>query len=106
MWLALLAVIPHRDTLRDRRLLAVRCSTLHRDLGDRRDRVKPAHGFTGQVSLGHILIGLGAYTAAYPAGGSRLRSSLAPGPASSARSEGVLLIGPFALRLKGLYLAM
>lgn len=64
-------------------------------------------GFTGQVSLGHAaFLALGAYTAAVGA-----RSFGAPFwlllPAAGAVAAAVgLMVGPFALRLKGLYLAI
>jgi len=64
-------------------------------------------GFTGQVSLGHaFFVGLGAYTAGY-LGGDRGLPFLVWLPAAGLLGALVgLAIGPFALRLKGLYLAI
>ncbi len=64
-------------------------------------------GFTGQVSLGHaFFIGLGAYTAGYLGGDLKL-PVLVWLPAAGFIGAAVgLLVGPFALRLRGLYLAI
>ncbi|MGH9198687.1 MAG: branched-chain amino acid ABC transporter permease, partial [Acidimicrobiia bacterium] len=64
-------------------------------------------GFTGQVSLGHaFFIGLGAYTAGY-LGGDLEMPVIVWLPAAGVLGALVgLIIGPFALRLKGLYLAI
>ena len=64
-------------------------------------------GFTGQVSLGHaFFIGLGAYTAGYLGGDLRL-PVIVWLPAAGIFGAAVgLLVGPFALRLRGLYLAI
>ena len=64
-------------------------------------------GFTGQVSLGHaFFLGLGAYSAGY-LGGDLGLPVLAWLPAAGLLGALVgLAIGPFALRLKGLYLAI
>jgi branched-chain amino acid transport system permease protein len=64
-------------------------------------------GFTGQVSLGHaFFIGLGAYTAGY-LGGDHGLPVLVWLPAAGVLGALVgVLVGPFALRLKGLYLAI
>ncbi len=63
-------------------------------------------GYTGQISLGHAaFIALGAYTAGI-FGGLYLPFWLAI-PAAGVVAAGVgLLVGPFALRLEGLYLAI
>ena len=63
-------------------------------------------GYTGQISLGHAaFIALGAYTAGV-FGGMHLPFWLAI-PAAGCIAAGVgLLVGPFALRLEGLYLAI
>lgn len=64
-------------------------------------------GYTGQISLGHgFFLGAGAYTAAYVGGELDL-----PLPVWLAASAAVgalvgLAIGPFALRLRGSYLAI
>lgn len=64
-------------------------------------------GFTGQISLGHAaFLAIGAYTAA--ALGTHLGIPfwlLVPAAGLAAAAVGVL-VGPFALRLKGLYLAI
>lgn len=64
-------------------------------------------GFTGQISLGHAaFLAIGAYTAATM--GTHLGVPfwlLIPAAGLAAAAVG-LLIGPFALRLKGLYLAI
>lgn len=64
-------------------------------------------GFTGQVSLGHAaFLGAGAYTAAYL--GSELELPMVlwlPGAAVAGGLVGAV-IGPFALRLRGNYLAI
>ncbi|MFY9587963.1 MAG: branched-chain amino acid ABC transporter permease [Actinomycetota bacterium] len=64
-------------------------------------------GFTGQVSLGHaFFVGLGAYTAGY-LGGDHGLPFIVWLPAAGIFGALVgLIIGPFALRLKGLYLAI
>ena len=64
-------------------------------------------GYTGQVSLGHaFFIGLGAYTAGY-IGGDLGLPFVVWLPAAAALGALVgLIIGPFALRLRGLYLAI
>ena len=64
-------------------------------------------GFTGQVSLGHaFFVGLGAYTAGY-LGGDQGLPVLVWLPAAGCLGALVgLLVGPLALRLKGLYLAI
>jgi branched-chain amino acid transport system permease protein len=64
-------------------------------------------GFTGQVSLGHaFFIGLGAYTAGY-LGGTLKLPVLVWLPAAGFIGAAVgVLVGPFALRLRGLYLAI
>jgi len=64
-------------------------------------------GFTGQVSLGHaFFLGLGAYTAGYLGGDLKL-PVLVWLPAAGFIGAAVgLLVGPFALRLRGLYLAI
>jgi len=64
-------------------------------------------GYTGQVSLGHaFFIGIGAYTAAQIGG--ELDLPLPVWLAAAALLGGLLgaLIGPFALRLRGNYLAI
>ena len=65
-------------------------------------------GYTGQVSLGHaFFIGAGAYVAAQFGG--ELGLPLRAVAAGRRRSFGALvgaLIGPFALRLRGNYLAI
>ena len=64
-------------------------------------------GFTGQVSLGHaFFLGLGAYTAAYLGGDLRLPVLLWLPAAGAVGALAGLAIGPFALRLRGLYLAI
>jgi branched-chain amino acid transport system permease protein len=64
-------------------------------------------GYTGQVSLGHaFFIGLGAYAAGY-LGGDLGLPVLVWLPAAGLLGAAVgSLVGPFALRLKGLYLAI
>jgi branched-chain amino acid transport system permease protein len=64
-------------------------------------------GYTGQVSLGHaFFMGLGAYAAGY-LGGDRGLPFLVWLPAAGVLGALVgLAVGPFALRLKGLYLAI
>lgn len=64
-------------------------------------------GFCGQVSLGHaFFVGAGAYTAAALGGGLDLPLLVwLPGAAVVGGVIGAL-IGPFALRLRGLYLAI
>ena len=64
-------------------------------------------GFTGQVSLGHaFFVGLGAYTAGY-LGGDHGLPFIVWLPAAGLLGGLVgLIVGPFALRLKGLYLAI
>jgi branched-chain amino acid transport system permease protein len=64
-------------------------------------------GFTGQVSLGHAaFLGAGAYTGAYV--GSELGMPFVVWLAAAAIVGGVVggVIGPFALRLRGSYLAI
>src|SRR5206468_12130241 len=64
-------------------------------------------GFTGQVSLGHaFFIGLGAYTAGYLGGDLRLPVIVWLPAAGIIGAAVGLLVGPFALRLRGLYLAI
>ena len=64
-------------------------------------------GFTGQVSLGHaFFLGLGAYTAAYLGGDLGLPVLVWLPAAGLLGALAGVLIGPFALRLKGLYLAI
>ena len=64
-------------------------------------------GYTGQVSLGHaFFIGAGAYSAAYIGGDLDLPLPLwLPGAALIGALVGAI-IGPFALRLRGNYLAI
>jgi branched-chain amino acid transport system permease protein len=64
-------------------------------------------GFTGQISLGHaFFLAVGAYTAAW-LGGDHGASALIWLPASGVVAGAVgALIGPVALRLRGLYLAV
>ena len=64
-------------------------------------------GYTGQISLGHgFFLGAGAYTAAYVGG--ELELPLPVWLITSALVGGLvgLAIGPFALRLRGSYLAI
>jgi branched-chain amino acid transport system permease protein len=64
-------------------------------------------GFTGQVSLGHaFFVGLGAYTAGYMGGDLGLPVVVWLPAAGLLGALVGLLVGPFALRLKGLYLAI
>lgn len=64
-------------------------------------------GFTGQVSLGHaFFIGLGAYTAGYMGGNLGLPFVVWLPAAGILGGMVGLIVGPFALRLKGLYLAI
>lgn len=64
-------------------------------------------GYTGQVSLGHaFFIGLGAYTAGYLGGDIGLPVLVWLPAAGMLGALVGLVIGPFALRLKGLYLAI
>ena len=64
-------------------------------------------GFTGQVSLGHaFFLGLGAYTAAYLGGDLGLPVLVWLPAAGILGALAGVFIGPFALRLKGLYLAI
>jgi branched-chain amino acid transport system permease protein len=64
-------------------------------------------GFTGQVSLGHaFFLGLGAYTAGYLGGDLRLPVLVWLPAAGLIGALVGLLVGPFALRLRGLYLAI
>jgi branched-chain amino acid transport system permease protein len=64
-------------------------------------------GFTGQVSLGHaFFIGLGAYTAGYLGGDLKLPVVVWLPAAGLFGAIVGLLVGPFALRLRGLYLAI
>lgn len=64
-------------------------------------------GFTGQVSLGHAaFLGTGAYTAAYLGGEWELPFVVwLPGAAVAGAVVGAV-VGPFALRLRGNYLAI
>ena len=64
-------------------------------------------GYTGQVSLGHaFFLGVGAYTAAW-IGADRGVTALVWIPAAGVVAAGFgALIGPTALRLRGLYLAI
>jgi branched-chain amino acid transport system permease protein len=63
-------------------------------------------GYTGQISLGHAaFIALGAYTAGV-FGGMHLPFWLAIPAAGGLAAAVGLLVGPFALRLEGLYLAI
>jgi branched-chain amino acid transport system permease protein len=64
-------------------------------------------GFTGQVSLGHaFFVGLGAYTAGYLGGDQGLPFVVWLPAAGLLGGIVGLIVGPFALRLKGLYLAI
>lgn len=64
-------------------------------------------GFTGQVSLGHaFFLGLGAYTAGYLGGELKLPVVVWLPAAGIIGALVGLLVGPFALRLRGLYLAI
>lgn len=64
-------------------------------------------GYTGQVSLGHaFFIGIGAYTAAQIGGAFNLPLPLWLGAAALMGALLGALIGPFALRLRGNYLAI
>ncbi|TMG42058.1 MAG: branched-chain amino acid ABC transporter permease, partial [Chloroflexi bacterium] len=64
-------------------------------------------GFTGQVSLGHaFFLGLGAYTAGYLGGELKLPVLVWLPAAGIIGALVGLLVGPFALRLRGLYLAI
>jgi branched-chain amino acid transport system permease protein len=64
-------------------------------------------GYTGQISLGHaFFLGLGAFTAAYLGGGLELPIIVWLPVAGLLGALVGLIIGPFALRLKGLYLAL
>lgn len=64
-------------------------------------------GFTGQVSLGHaFFVALGAYTAGYIGGDLGLPFVVWLPAAGVLGALVGLIIGPFALRLKGLYLAI
>ncbi len=63
-------------------------------------------GFTGQISLGHAaFIALGAYTAGI-LGGAHMPFWVAIPAAGTVAALFGLAIGPFALRLEGLYLAI
>ncbi|MDP6943944.1 MAG: branched-chain amino acid ABC transporter permease [Myxococcota bacterium] len=63
-------------------------------------------GYTGQISLGHAaFIALGAYTAGI-FGGMLMPFWLAIPAAGAVAAAVGLLVGPFALRLEGLYLAI
>ncbi|MHB8719155.1 MAG: branched-chain amino acid ABC transporter permease [Candidatus Dormibacteria bacterium] len=63
-------------------------------------------GFTGQVSLGHaFFLGVGAYTAALLADHGVNAALWIPAAGAAAGVFG-LLVGPAALRLRGLYLAI
>lgn len=64
-------------------------------------------GYTGQISLGHgFFLGAGAYTAAYVGGELELPLPLWLLAAATIGAAVGLLIGPFALRLRGSYLAI
>jgi branched-chain amino acid transport system permease protein len=64
-------------------------------------------GYTGQISLGHgFFLGAGAYTAAYVGGDHGLPLPLWLAAAAAVGALVGLVIGPFALRLKGSYLAI
>lgn len=64
-------------------------------------------GYTGQISLGHaFFIGLGAYTAGYLGGDLGLPVLVWLPVAGLIGALVGVLVGPFALRLKGLYLAI
>ncbi|MEK7861440.1 MAG: branched-chain amino acid ABC transporter permease, partial [Chloroflexota bacterium] len=64
-------------------------------------------GFTGQVSLGHaFFIGVGAYTAGYLGGNLGLPVVVWLPAAGLLGALLGLAVGPFALRLRGLYLAI
>lgn len=63
-------------------------------------------GYTGQVSLGHaFFLGIGAYTAAFLSDHGINAAIWIPGAGIAAGLLG-LLVGPIALRLRGLYLAI
>lgn len=63
-------------------------------------------GFTGQVSLGHaFFLGIGAYTAAF-LGDHGVNAAIWIPAAGVAAGVAGLLVGPTALRLRGLYLAI
>ncbi|MGH1505860.1 MAG: branched-chain amino acid ABC transporter permease [Acidimicrobiales bacterium] len=64
-------------------------------------------GYTGQISLGHgFFLGAGAYTAAYVGGELALPLPLWLGACAAIGALVGLVIGPFALRLRGSYLAI
>jgi branched-chain amino acid transport system permease protein len=64
-------------------------------------------GYTGQISLGHaFFLGAGAYTAAYVGGEIELPLPLWLAAAALVGALVGGLIGPFALRLRGSYLAI
>jgi len=64
-------------------------------------------GFTGQISLGHAaFLGLGAYTAAILSEQAGIPFWLTIPLAGVVATAAGLLVGPFALRLEGLYLAI
>ncbi|MCP3935092.1 MAG: branched-chain amino acid ABC transporter permease [Actinomycetia bacterium] len=64
-------------------------------------------GYTGQISLGHgFFLGAGAFTAAYFGGNLDLPLPLWLAAAAVVGALIGLVIGPFALRLKGSYLAI
>lgn len=64
-------------------------------------------GFSGQISLGHaFFVGLGAYTAVYLGGDLELPFLVWLPAAGLVCAVASLLISPFALRLRGLYLAV
>ncbi|HEX4984013.1 MAG TPA: branched-chain amino acid ABC transporter permease [Ilumatobacteraceae bacterium] len=64
-------------------------------------------GYTGQISLGHgFFLGGGAYTAAYVGGEMDLPLPLWLATAALAGALVGAVIGPFALRLRGSYLAI
>lgn len=64
-------------------------------------------GFTGQVSLGHaFFLGLGAYAAAYLGGDLGLPVVVWLPAAGALGALAGVAVGPFALRLRGLYLGI
>ena len=64
-------------------------------------------GFTGQVSLGHaFFVGVGAYSAGYLGGNLGLPVAIWLPAAGLLGALLGLAVGPFALRLRGLYLAI
>lgn len=64
-------------------------------------------GYTGQISLGHaFFLGVGAYTAGVLGGTDHLTAAIWLPAAGIVAGLCGLLVGPMALRLKGLYLAI